>query len=296
MKRCLAAILSLFFLFGAAAPTSTARFSASGIDDAMDLHGDPAQADLVLFVGGNQWFVLPSLIAAFRAEHPEVRNIFYETLPPGVLSKQVERGSLQIGELHLHVHGDVYFSGWQSARRLERMGLVEQPEAYASNNLGIMVRAHNPLHIHSLADLGRAEVRVAMPNPATEGIARQIRQSYRLAGGAALDRRIMTTKIRAGTTKLTAIHHRQTPMWILAGTVDAGPVWLTEALYQKRINSGIEAIALPASQNTRANYVASIVTGTPHREAAQAFMKFLLSPNAQAIYRSFGFDPSIPKE
>jgi molybdate transport system substrate-binding protein len=107
----------------------------------------------------------------------------------------------------------------------------------------------------------------------------------------------MQTKVRQGTTKLTTIHHRQTPMWILDGTVDAGPVWSTEALYQERIHSGIEAVSLPPSQNIRTDYVASFVSGAPHRAAALAFMKFLVSPSARTIYRSFGFDPpASPKE
>ena len=279
----------------AATSAAPARFAAPGFDKAVDIHGDPANADLVLFVGGNQWFAMPKLLAAFQIEHPDVRSVFYETLPPGVLGSQVEAGALAIDDLVLHVHGDVYMSGHQRMAKMQSEGLVGASAAYASNDLGIMVRAGNPLHIRSMDDLGRSDVRVAMPNPTTEGIARQIESAYRLAGSAALDTTIMKNKVAAGTTIFTSIHHRETPAWILAGKVDAGPVWSTEALYQQSIHSGLENVALPRAKNVTASYEASLITGAPHRAAAQAFLAFLVSQKGQAIYRSFGFSPPIAK-
>jgi ABC-type molybdate transport system substrate-binding protein len=275
------------------APAPPVQFSAGQFDKDVDLHGDPDAADLVIFIGGNQWFVMPRLVAAFQADHPEIHSVFYETLPPGVLAMQIERGALAVDNLVLHVHGDVYLSGQKRTAKLLSEGLVSAPETYASNVLGIMVRAGNPLHVRSMRDLGRTGVRVAMPNPTTEGIARQIETSYRLAGGEALDTEIMQSKRAAGTTVFTVIHHRETPLWIVQGKVDAGPVWLTEAQYQQRIHSGVVAVALPPPQNVGASYVASVVTGTPHAAAAQAFLAFLLSPRGQAIYRSYGFGPPV---
>ena len=71
----------------------------------------------------------------------------------------------------------------------------------------MMVKQGNPKHVKSLSDLGRADVRVAMPNPKTEGIARQIQIAYRKAGGDRLDETIMETKVRNGTAIFTSIHH-----------------------------------------------------------------------------------------
>ena len=51
-------------------------------------------ADLVLFMAGNQFMAMGEIIRAFQAAHPEVQKIFYETLPPGLALKQImaERG------------------------------------------------------------------------------------------------------------------------------------------------------------------------------------------------------------
>jgi ABC-type sulfate transport system substrate-binding protein len=44
----------------------------------------------------------------------------------------------------------------------------------------------NPKHIHNLNDLGKPGVRVSMPNPDWERIAKRIEEAYSKAGGDAL--------------------------------------------------------------------------------------------------------------
>lgn len=296
MKRIFALAL-LFMGAVAATPIPTpVSFSAPCVDDAMDLHGDPVHADLVVFAGGNEWFALPAIVAAFQLRHPEVRHIYYETLPPGVLAEQIHAGALRVGELTIRVSPDVFIAGKRRMDAEQKLGVVGVPVLFASNDLAIMVRAGNPKHVRTLADLGRPDVRVAMPNPKTEGIARQIEIAYKKAGGDALEQTIMGAKVRNGTTLLTSIHHRQTPMWILAGKADAGPVWSSEALYQQRIHSGIVAISIPDKQNVVGLYLAAVVKGAPHAGAAKAFTAFLKGPQAQAIYRSYGFRPAVTTE
>ncbi len=255
----------------------------------MDFHGNPAGADLVVFAGGNEWFALPSVFAAFQRAHPEVRSIYYETLPPGVLAEQMHAGAIRVGGLTLTVKPDVYISGKKRMQKEQRAGAVERAVLFASNDLAIIVRKGNPKSIHSLLDLGRADVRVAMPNPKTEGIARQIELAYKKAGGDRLVRTIMVAKVRNGTTILTSIHHRETPAWVAQGKVDAGPVWISEALYQQRVRSAITVIRIAQRVNVTGLYLAAIVKHAPHRQAAHAFTSFLTSPQAQAIYRSYGF-------
>jgi len=48
-----------------------------------DLHGLEAEgsADLRIFMAGNQFFLMPELLQAFQAKHPEVKAISYVTLP-----------------------------------------------------------------------------------------------------------------------------------------------------------------------------------------------------------------------
>ncbi|MBV8638261.1 MAG: substrate-binding domain-containing protein [Candidatus Eremiobacteraeota bacterium] len=297
MKRLTVVVLFLLGIVSASAAPAPVVFRVPCIDAMTDFHGEPAGADLVVFVSGNEWFAVPRILAAFQRAHPEVRKVFYETLPPGVLAQQMHTGgAIKVGEFTLRVQPDVYISGKRRMRLEESEGVVEPSVTFASNVLGIIVKDGNPKHIRSLSDLQRADVRVAMPNPGTEGIARQIELAYKKTGGDTLNHTIMVTKLHNGTTMLTSIHHRESPMWILEGKADAGPVWISEALYQERIHSGIMAIRIPDRDNASGLYLAAVVKRAAHERAAHAFTSFLTSPEAQAIYRSYGFSPAISTE
>ncbi|MGD8241314.1 MAG: hypothetical protein PVF59_00710, partial [Desulfobacterales bacterium] len=59
-----------------------------------DLHGleDMAQAELVIFMAGNQFMAMAELMAAFRDAHPGIGPIYYETLPPKMELRQILAG------------------------------------------------------------------------------------------------------------------------------------------------------------------------------------------------------------
>lgn len=270
-------------------------FRVEDIDNVPDLHGDPQEARLVLFIGGNQFFVLPRLIAGFKKQHPELQgHIFYETLPPGILRKQMEQGNiLTLGNLTLHVVPDVYEAGARVLDEMQHQGDVSDTVRYATNTLAIMVAAGDPKQIHSLNDLAAAGIHLSMPNPETEGVARQIQNSLKLAGGDALVSTVYDDKVKAGSTFLTQIHHRQTPMRIAEGKSDAGVVWASEVRFQEKIGSPISGVPIPDNQNTTAIYAAGLVNGAPHRSAALAWLAYLKTDEAQAAYAEFGFKPYV---
>ncbi len=266
-------------------------FYVDDIDNVPDVHGNPQDAKLVLFIGGNQFFVLPRLIAGFEKHHPELAgHIFYETLPPGVLRKQMEQNdTVTLGNLTLRAVPDVYEAGAQVLDEMHKQQTVEQVARYATNDLEIMVAAGNPRHIQGLKDLASPSIRLAMPNPETEGVARQISESLKKAGGNTLADSVYETKVQSGSTVLTQIHHRQTPMWILQGKSDAGVVWASEVSFQQRIGNAIAGVPIPANENTTAIYAAGVVRAAPHRVAAVAWLDYLQTPEAQAVYVDFGF-------
>ncbi len=268
-------------------------FQVDDIDNVPDLHGNPAGARLVLFLGGNQFMVLPELVAAFESHHPELRGrIFYETLPPGILRRQLAHGgTLTLGNLTLSVQADVYEAGARVVAAMQSSGEVEKASAYATNELEIMVHGGNPLHVRSLRDLGGEAVRLSMPNPEWEGVARQIEAALARSGGEALVNQVMKTKVTAGTTYLTHIHHRQTPIRIMSGVSDAGVTWTSEVLFQQKIGNPISGVEIPASENSTATYAAAVLRGAPHADAARAWVAFLTTGEAQTIYRNYGFGP-----
>lgn len=270
------------------------EFQVPDIDNLADLHGNPEGAKFVLFIGGNQFFVLPELVSAFLKQRPDLRgHIFYETLPPGILLKQIQNNNtITLGNFTLHIQPDVYEADFTVIQDMERRNLVENSAAYATNVLSIMTSAANPKHIQSLQDLGRPDVRLSMPNPQWEGIAKQIGDALRKAGGQALFHSVYETKVQDGTTYLTQIHHRQTAMRIMKGESDAGVTWSSEVRFQEKIGNPISGIAIPPDQNFTAVYGAAVLRNAPHAEVARAWVAFLNSPEAQAVYKEYGFGPA----
>ena len=93
-----------------------------------------------------------------------------------------------------------------------------------------MVSKGNPAKICSLSDLGKPNVRLAMPNLDYEGVVEQIKVSL---NKEALVKVVYETKVNDGSTLLTTIHHRQTPLLLMQGIVDAGVTWQSEAIFQE---------------------------------------------------------------
>ena len=86
------------------------------------------------------------------------------------------------------------------------------------------------------------------------------------------------------------IHHRQTLLLLMDGNADAGPVWISEALYQKRIGSPLDYVPIPEEQNESGTYFIAIVERTArHRVVAAAFLDFMRRKQAQGIYAGYGF-------
>lgn len=270
-------------------------FTVPEVDDLPDFHGSLDNPRLVIFVGGNYYFAMAPLVAAFEKAHPEIRGrIYYETLPPGILIRQMEHGgTITIGNMTWTVKPDVYAAGLEKVDDYIRHGMLRGPAVpYVTNDLTIMIPSGNPAHISGLKDLGKPGVRLVMPNPAWEGVARQIKLALTKAGGASLERTVYVGKVTEGQTLLTHIHHRQTPLYLMQGLADAGVTWKSEALFQEQAGHPISHVDIPASENVRAVYAAAVVRGAAHPRAARAWIEFLRSPTALRIFERYGFKPA----
>ncbi|MGQ9513220.1 molybdate ABC transporter substrate-binding protein [Thermodesulfitimonas sp.] len=253
-------------------------------------------ADLVLFMAGNQFMVMEELLAAFQRAYPEVRRIFYETLPPGLEFRQILAGGARFGDMEIRVTPDVYTAVSETAmQELTQRGLIKEYFVYLHNRIVLMVPQGNPAEISRVADLARNEVRISQPGP-LEDITRHIVAMYRKAGGETLVHRIMEEKRAEGTTIFTLVHHRETPLRIRKGTVDVGPVWATEVMHAQQEGLPVEMVEPGAEldQRDKVNYYIAALTDAPHPENAHKFLAFIRSPEAQGIYARYGFLPHFP--
>jgi molybdate transport system substrate-binding protein len=267
-----------------------------------DFHGlDVAEnADLVVFMAGNQFMAMPDLVAAFRAHHPRIRNIFYETLPPKIELRQILAGGAVFRGRKLTTPPDVYTSvSPDTVTILAAANLVDPKRCfvYLHNRLALMVKKGNPRGIASLLDLGRPGVTISQPNPEHEDIAEHILRMYREAGGEKLVHHIMTDKVQTGETRLTTVHHRETPRWLLEGIVDVGPVWATEIEHAVRDGLPIEGVDVAPcfDQRDAVRYFACPIRTGRNPQNGEAFLAFLRSGSARQIFRSYGFTPAAEK-
>ncbi len=268
------------------------EFTVPEVDNLPDFHGDPCNHKLAVFVGGNYYFAMAPLVHAFEKLHPEMKGkVYYETIPPGLLAQQIERGgAITVGNMTWVVHADVYAAGLKRVNAEIKSGhAVGKAIPYATNTLTIMVPKGNPAKITSLQDLAKPGVRLVMPNPEFEGIGRQIKASLAKAGGDELVRAVYETKVKNGETLLTHIHHRQSPLWLMQGKADAGVTWQSEAMFQEQVGNSIRHVDIPDAQNATGIYAVALVKGARHPAAAKKWIAFLKSPAALEIFKRYGF-------
>ena len=264
-----------------------------GLENVPDIHGDINDPQLVIFFAGNQYMLVNGLMRAFIDAHPDYQHVVAFTLPPGRLITAIERKEgILIGNMRITLKPDILTAGAGSMAALQKKhGWFESTEVYAKNRLAIMVRKGNPGHVTGLESLADAKIRLCMPNPEWEGIAKHaIIPALKKAGGDALADKVYKEKVADGTTFLTHIHHRQTPIRIMEGKCDAGVVWYTEAwFHDDKMHHQTSTVMIPDKDNKVVAYTAGLMKNAPHAAAARAFMEFLMSPKGQAIYGEYQF-------
>lgn len=250
-------------------------------------------ADLILFMAGNQFMVMEELLTRFCKAHPEIEHIFYETLPPGLELKQILAGGARCGDREIRVTPDIYSSVTEDAmKELLSKDLVDNYFMYLHNRIVLMVPEDNPAGITTIHDLSRDNVRISQTGE-LEDISKYIINMYREAGGDSLVKRILDEKRAEGTTILTLVHHRETPLRIQKGTVDVGPVWATEVVnaIKQGLKVGLVDPGEKLDQRDKVNYFITKLKKAPNPENAKKFLDFIKSKEAQEIYKNYGFVP-----
>jgi ABC-type molybdate transport system substrate-binding protein len=258
-------------------------------------------AELILWLAGNQFFAMDDVVHAFQELHPGL-DVGLITLPPGLLLSAIEKGGWAYGGTGYPGRPDVYASvNLGHLKKLKQLGLMREFGTYMHNEMVLLVAKGNPKNVRGMADLKRGDVRTSMPNPVNEGIM----QFY---GRKVLERHGLWQHVSGGkecyscqTTAnnwFTSVHHRETPDRILAGTSDTGFVWTTEAIQARRLGKAVDEVKLPPQDSLRDEvaYAIGALTAGPRQDAAARYLAFLSTPQAQAAYAKYGFVYGTPRE
>lgn len=252
-------------------------------------------ANLTLWLAGNQFFAMEEVIRAFQKQDAQTGNIGLITLPPGIILKAINAGGWTYEGRDYRMQPDVYASVQLGhLKTLKARGTMDKYLVYTHNALDLIVPKGNPKKIKGIDDLGRGDLKIMLPNPIDEGImtfyAKKVLITHKLwdklSGGKECKSCDPTPNVH-----FTSVHHREIPDGLKAGTVDAGIVWATETKNALEEGHQVEAVPLPAADSLidEVSYAIGVLTRARHMDAANRYLSFLQSDQGQSAYARFGF-------
>ena len=163
---------------------------------------------------------------------------------------------------------------------LSGKGLVE-PEwtELLTNKLVVAIKANAGLRLESIEDLGTSKVgRVAVAGPDVAPAGRYARESLIHLGiwDDIQDKLVIGADVRA------------TMAYIESGNADAALVYATDAAVGRNV---LVIDIVPEESYSRVVYPAAIIKDSKRINEATAFLEFLTSAEASAIFRAHGFQP-----
>jgi molybdate transport system substrate-binding protein len=166
-------------------------------------------------------------------------------------------------------------------RQLFAKGLVTRPVVFTRNTLVLIVPARNPAGIHSVYDLRRGGVKLVVAAPAVPvgGYTVQVLKTMNLS-----------EVLRNVVSRETDV--REVLAKVALGEADAGFVYSTDA---RTVPGKVTVLRLPARARANVQYGIAVVTASPNRARAQAFVRKLLTTRAQMKLLAAGFLPRVQK-
>ncbi len=160
-------------------------------------------------------------------------------------------------------------------------GLIEgDPSVFARNRLVVITPPGSPVRaVDDLADEGVTLV-LAGPEVPVGAYARAALSAMDAVYGEGFERGALANVVsEEPNVRLVAAK-------IELGEADAAIVYATDALAVQ----GVEAIRIEDEANVLASYPVAVLADGPHPAVAQAFLTWVLSPEAQAVLASYGFE------
>ncbi len=171
---------------------------------------------------------------------------------------------------------DVFASADQGTMDKAAEAKMIRPESrknFAANDL-VLIVPKGAAKPKALADLSKMS-RIAIGNPASVPAGRYSKAALESAGlwDKLADKYIMGASVR------------QVLDYVARGEVDAGMVYATDA---KQLGDKVD-IVLVLGGHEPVTYPAAVVVSGANPKAGQAFVDFLLTPEAQAVLAKYGF-------
>lgn len=152
-----------------------------------------------------------------------------------------------------------------------------KPVAFTRNSLVLVVPRSNPAHIRSVYDVRKRGVKLVIAAPAVPVGAYTLEVLKRLK---------LTSVLSHVVSRENDV--REVLAKVALNEADAGFVYSTDA---RTVPRKVKTLTIPARARPTIRYGICVVRGTPHKAAAQAFVRRVLGKAGQRILISYGFLP-----
>ena len=167
-----------------------------------------------------------------------------------------------------------------NAQRLFKAGIVDKPVTFTANRLALIVPKSNPAEITSIYDLRSKPVKLVVAGAAVPVGGYTLTVLRKMGLSSVLDKVVSReSDVKAVTGK------------VALGQADAGFVYVTDA---RPVRDQVSVIRIPAWAQPRVRYEIAVVSKSPNKTAAHAWIRRVLSAKGQTALKNAGFLP-LPK-
>ena len=290
MKKVLALLLALTMVFALAACGQSAAPAATAAPEASAEEPAPAEepvdeVELIVFAAASMTETLTEIKGVYEAANPGV-TLTYNFDSSGTLKTQIQEGAdcdlfisagqKQMNQLDITANPEVNTDGLDFVLEGSRINLLE-------NKVTLVVPEGNPKGIESFDALAEAlkagDVFLCMGNsdvPVGQ-YTQKILAFYGLDEEELAGKGLITygTNVKEVTTQ------------VKEASVDCGVVYCTDAF-----SAGLTVVdSATAEMCGQVIYPAAVLNVSKNPKAAQAFLNYLQTPEAMAVFENVGFAP-----
>lgn len=252
--------------------TSCSAVTTSGSEEGTS--GSEATTHLTIFAAASLVESLTEIGQAFEATHTDTR-VSFNFAGSQQLAFQIQQGA----------PADVFAPADQhNMGKLVTAGLIPpgKPVVWVYNRLVVILPQENPADIHTLQDLARPGLKLVLADEQVPAGA----YSRQVLDNLASDDRYGASFKTAVLDNVVSNEEnvKQVVAKVQLGEADAGIVYRSDVT--PGVRDQLVQIHIPDDLNVRADY--PIVALGP---AGQAFVRFVLTPEAQRILEKWGFIP-----
>lgn len=237
--------------------------------------GSPDQKKMTVFIAANGAEPTKDLMKVFESLHSDVK-IEMTTAGTQVLRAQLEHGA----KADFFLSADLYH-----IQAMKEEGLVAEYVPVANNHEVIVVPKSNPGNVHSIQDLANRPIKLVIGTDSVP-IGKYTRQIFKNVDeklDPTFSSKVISRVVSFETdTKLVL-------QKVAMGEAQAGIVYRTDV--NKSFVDKVDIVKIPSEYNVQATHYIAVPIEAPYRELGNEFLNLMLSPQGQAVFKSYSYDP-----